>query len=205
MSNDKPFDDKNFPPQIIKRLLQAPPVLPHESRDEFAELFDSFELYTAPQTTPDYLAVYQVTVLTWEILRYQDMKVSLVRNHQRSALDSMLRKTHEGAMLKGAEQAVKIDADRHAKNWFGNPASRPAMVKAFELAGYSPRAVETLAFERALPALATIESLIVSAQKRLAIFLKDLEKRSEDRAAKLRAAADQAIAKKCSALEGDPK
>jgi hypothetical protein len=116
MSNDKPFDDKNFPPQIITRRLKAPPVLPHESRDEFVELFNSFEIYTAPRTTPDYLAVYQVTVLTWEILRYQDMKVSLVRNHQRPALDSMLRKTHEGAMLKGAEQLVKIDADRHAKS-----------------------------------------------------------------------------------------
>ena len=195
MSNDKPFDDKNFPPQIIKRLLQAAPVLSAESHEEFASLYYSFERYAKPETTPDYLAVYQVTVLTWDVLHYHIMKVALLRNYQRPALDSMLRKTHDGAALKGAEQAVKLDADQHAKNWFRDPASRPAMVKAFEVAGYSSHAVDAMAFERALPALATIERLIVSAQKRLAVFLKDLEKRSADRAAKLRSAADEAIGK----------
>jgi hypothetical protein len=205
MSNDKPFDDKNFPPQIIKRLLQAAPVLPRESHEEFSSLYFSFEHYTKPETTPDYLAVYQVTVLTWEVLRYQVMKVALLHNYQRPALDSLLRRTHEGATLKGAEQVVKLDADQRAKNWFRDPASRPAMVKAFEVEGYSSHAVDAMAFERALPALATIERLIVSAQKRLAIFLKGLEKGSEDRAAKLRSAADEAIGKTSNSHGGAQK
>src|SRR4029434_6483339 len=52
---------------------------------EFFQLFDSLEAYGKPQTTADYMAVYQATVLTWDILRYQDMKVGVLRSHLRGA------------------------------------------------------------------------------------------------------------------------
>jgi len=45
-----------------------------------------------------------------------------------------------------------------------------------------------------LPALATIERLIVSAQKRLERYLDDLERTSKARARALRLAAEKAIA-----------
>ena len=38
---------------------------------------------TKPQTTRDYMALYQAAVLTWEILRYQRMKVGVLAAHQR--------------------------------------------------------------------------------------------------------------------------
>jgi hypothetical protein len=92
-------------------------------------VFASLEAYRNPQTTSDYMAVYQASVLTWDILRYQDMKVGVLRSHQRSALVSLLRKAHEGAAIKGAEAAVMVDADQKATRWFADPASRPAMIK----------------------------------------------------------------------------
>jgi hypothetical protein len=141
------------------------------------------------------MAVYQATVLTWDILRYQDMKVGVLRSHQRSALVSLLSKTHEGAAISGAEAAVRIDADQKATRWFAEPAIRPAMIKMFEKSGYPPNAVEVEAFQRALPMLATIERLIVSAQKRLDRFLKELEKASRGTAEALRLATAKATAK----------
>jgi hypothetical protein len=38
------------------------------------------------------LAVHQATVLTWDILRCQSMKVGVLHSHQRPALESLLRK-----------------------------------------------------------------------------------------------------------------
>ena len=66
------------------------------------------------------------------------------------------------------------------------------MIKMFEKAGYPPNAVEVEAFQRALPTLATIERLIVSAQKRLDRFLKELEKTSRGTAEALRLATAKA-------------
>lgn len=60
--------------------------------------------------------------------------------------------------------------------------------------GYPPDALEVEAFQLALPDLATIERLIVSAQKRLDKFLDDLERTSKASARALRLAAEKAIA-----------
>jgi hypothetical protein len=68
------------------------------------------------------------------------------------------------------------------------------MMKALEDAGYPPNALEVEAFALALPALATIDRLIVSAQKRLNLFLEDLERTSKASARALRVAAEKAIA-----------
>ena len=68
------------------------------------------------------------------------------------------------------------------------------MIKMFEKAGYPPNAVEVEAFQRALPMLATIERLIVSAQKRLDRFLKELEKAIRGTAEALRLATAKATA-----------
>jgi hypothetical protein len=68
------------------------------------------------------------------------------------------------------------------------------MMKAIKNAGFPPNALEVEAFQLALPALATIERLIVSAQKRLDKFLEELERTAKANARALRVAAEKAIA-----------
>ena len=65
-------------------------------------------------------------------------------------------------------------------------------MKTIETAGYPPNAIEVEAFQLALPALAPIERLIVSAQKCLDRYLEDLERTSKAHARAL--AAEKAIA-----------
>ena len=67
-------------------------------------------------------------------------------------------------------------------------------MKMIEAAGYPPNAIEVEAFQLALPALAPIERLIVSAQKRLDKFLEELERTAKANARALRVAAEKAIA-----------
>ncbi|MBR1196658.1 hypothetical protein JQ634_26285 [Bradyrhizobium sp. AUGA SZCCT0240] len=198
-------DDKNYMLLVVLRLLANPPLLPNEKREDFIQLFESLEAYGKPRTDRDLMAVYQATVLTWDILRYQDMKVGVLRSHRRSALVSLLSKTHEGAAIPGAEAAVMIDADQKATRWFADPASRPGMAKMIENAGYPQNALDVEAFQRALPALATIDRLIVSAQKRLDRFLKELEESSSGTAEALRSATTNAIAAKTPDQESGAK
>jgi hypothetical protein len=180
------FDDTDYTPRFINRLLQNPPLLPNESRDEFWQVFEDFEYIDLgrAKTVTEYMLVYSATVLTWEVMRYDRMKIALMRNQQRPALESLFRKTHEGAA-----------ANQNAKEWFVSPASRAAAARNFEAAGYAPEAVEAEAFQRSLAALAIIERLIASAQKRLLVFLKDLEKRYGARGAEMRVTAAHAIAR----------
>jgi hypothetical protein len=76
MGDDKSSYPKNYP-LILKRLLDTPQLLPHESSKEFLQLFASLEDFGKPQNPRSYLAAYQATVLTWEVLRYQHMKIGV--------------------------------------------------------------------------------------------------------------------------------
>jgi hypothetical protein len=196
MSDNKSSQPKAYPLDILNRLLETPQLLPHENEKDFIQLFDSLEDYGKSQTPRDYMAVYQATVLTWDILRYQKMKIGALRSHQRPALESLLRKIQVQAVSKKGigEAFAQSEARQLAAPWFKNPASRSVMMKTIENAGYPTDALEVEAFQLALPALATIERLIVSAQKRLNVFLDDLERTSKASARALRLAAEKAIA-----------
>jgi hypothetical protein len=134
-----------------------------------------------------------------DTLRCHEMKIGVLRNNQRPALESLLRKSH-APIIGGPEPSAKTQAVEDARRWFADPASRPAIMKVIEDAGYPPNAVEVEAFQLALPVLAPIERLIVSAQKRLDQYLKELEKSSKGRAEALRLATVKAINAKDSAI-----
>jgi hypothetical protein len=186
-------DDKPHYPEILRDLLDTPKLLPDENLEDFLQLYRSLEAYVKPKASWDYLAVYQATMLTFDILRCHGMKIGVLRSHRRPALEALLRKIHVSAATPGAEALVKLEAYQLASQWFADPASRPAIMKGIEGAGYPPNAVEVEAFQLALPILAPIERLIVSAQKRLDQYLKELEKSSKGRAEALRLATVKAI------------
>jgi hypothetical protein len=196
MSDNKSSQPKAYPLDILNRLLETPQLLPHENEKDFIQLFDSLEDYGKSQTPRDYMAVYQAAVLTWDILRYQKMKIGVLRSHQRPALESLLRKIQVRPRSKKGigESVAQSEARQLAAPWFKDPASRSAMMNVIKNAGYPADALEVEAFQLALPALATIERLIVSAQKRLNVFLDDLERTSKASARALRLAAEKAIA-----------
>jgi hypothetical protein len=144
--------------------------------------------YCKPDTDWGYLVTYQATMLTWEILRYQKMKIGMLLNHQRRAFESMIHR-----VTKRGHPVVMSEVNRLGKQWFSDPASRPAIQEVFKKAGFPPNAVEIEAFQLALPNLMSIERLIVSTQKRLDQFLKGVERTSKSRAEELRMATTKAV------------
>jgi hypothetical protein len=92
MNEHKSSQYKSPYPEVLRNRLDTPQLLPDENLKDFLQLFHSLEDYLKPQTDWDYLITYQATMLTFDILRYHEMKVGMLRNHQRPALESLLRK-----------------------------------------------------------------------------------------------------------------
>jgi hypothetical protein len=172
-------EDHNYVPSFIAKLLDNPQLLPSYYREDFEFIFEKFEFshLGEAKTTLEYIEVYQATMLTLDIERYEHMKDAILLNQRRPAVEALFRKTHEGAAMAGAEQAVRIDAGQRAARYFADPAYKALADKSFEAAGYAPAALEGEAFLSALPTLALIERQIAQAQKRLIALLKDLELR----------------------------
>jgi hypothetical protein len=177
-------------PETIKQLLSDPPLLPHENADRFLELFESFRSYAEPENIVDYHLVFNATVCKWETVRYRFMATAVTSNQQQAGLKSLFMQTHGSASMPGTEKVVTMDAAEKARRCFTDPQYCEEAYTDLELMGYIP---DGQAFLLSLPALATIERLAASAEKRYAASIKELEKRRADRAAKRRLALGQAI------------
>jgi hypothetical protein len=168
-------------PETIRELLYSPPVLPHENENRFFALFESFRDYAKPENIIDYHLVYTATVCRWETDRYRFMAVAVTANQQQAGLASLFEQTSEMGLGKISQHMVSATARNNAMKCFTDGDYREEAYFDFEKRGYVP---DGQAFLLSLPALATIERLLASAEKRYAATMKELEKRMACRAAK---------------------
>jgi len=168
-------------PGTIQDLLSDPPVLPHENEEPFFALFESFLNYAKPENIIDYHLVYTATVCKWETNRYRFMAVAVTTNQQQAGLASLFEQTSKAGLGKVDRHLVSVEARKNAMKCFTDSDYREEVYYDFEMCGYIP---DGQAFLLSLPALATIERLLASAEKRYAVTMKELEKRMASRAAK---------------------
>lgn len=183
--------EPDLTPEVIRGIIDDPPILPNEDTGEFERLFESFEMTDVgdASTPTEFLMVFRATVLTLEIIRLERTKIAILRNQHRPATESFFRKIAPALPL----EPIHIGARRDADKYYADDSYRTKSDQRFEAAGYAPDAADGEAFLRALPQLATIERLIASAEKRLFNFLNELERRYATRSAKLKSAVKKAI------------
>ena len=167
-------------PESIKELLSHPPLLDHENESDFLEMFEGYREYAKPENIIDYDLVWTLAVSKWEIKRYRFMTTAATSNQQFPAMKTLLMQIHPSAShpLKYSKAAVEIDADRDARKCFADEVYKEEMYCKLEMMTFIP---DGQAFLMSLPALATIERLLASAEKRYAAALKELEKRIANR------------------------
>jgi hypothetical protein len=168
-------------PETIRDRLSSPPVLPHESEERFFALFESFRNYAKPENIIDYHLVYTATACKWEADRYRFMAVAVTTNQQQAGLATLFEQTSELGLGKIGQHLVSATARTNAMKCFTDVDYCEDVYFAFEKRGYIP---DGQAFLLSLPALATIERLLTSAEKRYAATMKELERRMACRAVK---------------------
>jgi hypothetical protein len=172
------LDDSDYEPDFVKNLRKNPPLLGNECQVDFEMIFESYEFTHSgrAKTDAEYLLVYQASVLTMQLIRYERMKVAIVSNQRPPAAESLFRRTHDKkAESKDELSEARATARESSSMYFADPEYRKKLASKLEKAGYSSEAVDAEAFLRALHPLATIDRLIASAEKRLMTIIKKLE------------------------------
>lgn len=179
-------------PPALNDLLDEKSILQHESIEHFRSLFELLKPCVKPHTAIDHLRLFDVTLLTWEVKRYNLLKVSILTSERRAAVESLLLRLQPGSAIPNALPGIKAQLHEKVKRYFVDEEFQEEILCEFDNAGFAPDAVETEAFLRALPLLKGVETLIASSQKRLNAALRDLEKSRKQREAELRAAVKKA-------------
>jgi hypothetical protein len=192
------FDDDDYVPGFIDKLLKNPSLLPPEYREDFGSVFEEFECthLGRAKTALEYILVNEATKLVLNLERYERMKGAIFLNEQRAAVETLFRKTHDGAAMQNAGPGLRAVAHLDAKKYFSDQTFKAKADRTFEAAGYAPDAIEGETFLRALPSLSVIEKQIASAQKRLIGILKELEARYSSRDKEKKMTVFKRVAKK---------
>jgi hypothetical protein len=180
-------------PAAIEALLKNPPLLPNESQTDFDRVYDDFLDPLAPETVPQHWLVWNSAILTWEVMRYRRMKVSYMLNQRRAAVGALIRQAFQSTSMRAVRKGGS-DIDDNIERYFSDPAYRPLVGQALEQAGYSADAAEAEAFARSLNGLSQFERLIASAEKRLMLFFREMDRIHGDRAIRAQNIANDALA-----------
>lgn len=187
------------PPEFIMSQIESMPLFPHETMEAFLDIYDCFLTELEPQNVRDHYQIYDLSVLTFEVFRYRYLKGSIIQNQHRAAAEQLYRETHVGVRMPGAYPQVAAIASQEAAKWAADPNVRQQASTDFQNAGFTADAVSTTSYLAVLPALARIEAMIASAEKRLATYLKELVERNDVRVARIRRTAERALTASSSA------
>jgi hypothetical protein len=177
--NEEELDDNDYTPHFIRTMLDNDQLLPRD----FLHIFERFEYshLGRAKTTVEFILVNEATKLTLNLQHLDRVETTILVNQQRPAVESLFRKTHEGAAMRNVEAGINSVAILNAAKYFADPAFKASADKAFEVAGYAPNALEGEAYLRALPSLAVIHRQKAANRKALFSILKELESRYASR------------------------
>jgi hypothetical protein len=177
------FDDAEYTPAFIQKVLDDPELLPHQIREDFVWVFEEFEYshLGRAKTTYEYILVNEAAKLVLGLQHLDRLENAILTTVRRPALESLMRKTHEAAPMKGAEAAIRGSAVLRATQYFTDPAFKVKSDREFEAAGYGPDALESEAYLRSLSSLTVIHRQKAADRKALFSILRELEARFTSR------------------------
>jgi hypothetical protein len=171
------FDDEDYELDFIKAWLENPPLLPGENQAEFEQMFESFEFFHngRAKTVAEYMMVWQAATITWEMMRYERIKVKILVYQGRFAAEAVYRKSYENLATEGEPKEFKNSVRKWTQHYFADPEYRAAYAAKLEAGGYGADAIEAEGFQRSLYSLSQLGRLIANLEKRLFGILKRLD------------------------------
>jgi hypothetical protein len=140
-------------------------------------MFETFEFRDdfRPKTDYEYMLTLQATIATWELLRYERVKVAILQSLQRSAVEKFHRRMKNLPSTQQDVAEITKSAQKGTHAYFADREYRKHFAAELERNGYGSKAVEGDAYMRSLPSLAAVDRLIRSAEKRFANSMKILD------------------------------
>jgi hypothetical protein len=92
------------------------------------------------------MMVAQATTITWELMRYECMKVKILVYQGRFAAETIYRKSYESLATEGEPKEFKTSAKKWTQHYFADPEYRKSYAAKLEAAGYGAGAIELKVF-----------------------------------------------------------
>jgi hypothetical protein len=173
------FNAPTIPPEILA-LIQKPPLLKDESREEYNDLLTGLVTDIAPFDRIEWLWLIQFLDCSWEILRNRRYRAILIDLQRDQALRHII------VMTTASQRMSNTELEQAFARWTANP-------EHFGQHGIDPQSVPAMALIRAAHNVEVIDKILEKLQRRCDTILQQLEYRREVFASRARRAADKIL------------
>jgi hypothetical protein len=154
-------------------------LLPGENRQQFEIVRNMMIDEVQPQTNIEWLWTLDLVDLSWEILRYRDLKQRILHEHRQSAIKAMLLRL-DGAGIPAPDCAtLATQSARSAADWREDPEAAAEIEARLRRHGFNETSVNAELFCQAPAVFATFDELMHAAQDRRIRLLREINSRRE--------------------------
>jgi hypothetical protein len=135
------------------------------ARREFEAIRQAVIDHIQPETNLEWLWIFDLVELSWEILRYRSCKQKILQASRVTAIESILRRLDAAGMPDHALQNMRLQTMRNAAAWSDEPNAAREIEARLERHGFDVVAINAEVFIQTRDAFALFDGLMHSAQK----------------------------------------
>jgi hypothetical protein len=179
-------------PAVLRTFADPSGLLPGEDRRDFEAIRQMMIDDIQPETNLEWLWIFDLVELSWEILRYRRLKQKILQVSRVSAIESVLQRLDGAGMPDHALQNMRLQSMRNAAKWSDEPNAAKEIEARLERHGFDDVAINAEVFIQTRAAFAMFDNLMHSAQSRRIILLREI-KAGRDFAERVRKVSDHII------------
>jgi hypothetical protein len=172
-------------PAVLRSFADPSGLLPGEDRQDFEAIRQMMIDDIKPETNLEWLWVFDLVELSWEILRYRRLKQKILQASRVQAIEAVLQRLDGAGMPEYALQNMRLQTKRNAAEWLEEPSAAKEIETRLERHRIDVVAINAEVFIQTRGTFALFDGLMQSAQSRRIILLREINSRRSSVAQKL--------------------
>jgi hypothetical protein len=172
-------------PAVLRCFADPSGLLPGEDRQDFEAIRQMMIDDIKPETNLEWLWVFDLVELSWEILRYRRLKQKILQASRVQAIEAVLQRLDGAGMPECALQNMRLQTKRNATEWLEEPGAAKEIETRLERHRIDVVAINAEVFIQTRDTFALFDGLMQSAQSRRFILLREINSRRGSVAQKL--------------------
>ena len=158
----------------LAALTPLPLLLPGENLEQYSLMRQAILAEIAPRSAIEWLLAFDVVELSWEAQRYRLLRHKALQSFRQQAIERALSQID----VFGAPPIFQNEAKRYTRlnalSWRMDPAAATEIELRLASYGIDHHTINAEVYAQARELFLTFESLLVSAQSRRAVLLREI-------------------------------
>ena len=159
---------------LFAAISRPAQLLPGEDLRDYEAMRDMLISEITPRSGIEWLWTMDLVELSWDILRYRQLRQKVLEQYRQQAIASALRGLDGSGIAAELHQLIEHHTKRNAAEWRQNPQAAVEIENRLKLVGIDDAAINMEVFVQAQNVFMMFDALMQSAQSRRVMLLREI-------------------------------